>query len=53
MRKLGYEMDDNGKIIDWVALKAEVKMPRDKIIIFGQGVSKISGIAFLEMAAKN
>ena len=25
--------DDNGKIIDWVALKAEVKMPSDKIII--------------------
>jgi Holliday junction resolvase RusA-like endonuclease len=26
--------DDNGKIIDWVSLKAEVKMPSDKIIIF-------------------
>lgn len=26
--------DDNGKMIDWVSLKAEVKMPSDQIIIY-------------------
>jgi len=32
--KSGLLSDDNGKIVDWVALKAEVKMPSDKIIIY-------------------
>ncbi|MFA5993343.1 MAG: hypothetical protein WC823_00115 [Parcubacteria group bacterium] len=32
--RAGVFEDDNGKIIDWVCSKAEVKMPSDQIIIY-------------------
>lgn len=31
--KAGIFEDDNGKIIDWVCLKTEIEMPKNKIII--------------------